>query len=138
MGAGYGTDTYCYDSLRTGRLVSGAELVAQAIFRRLTTARGTLRDGDEGETYGIDIQDFVGQVGNADAADAIPDAIAAEVLKDDRVDSVVVEATRQVLPAGLVTFVINIDTTLRDDTDSFTLTLKVSDVSVDLLGIEIT
>lgn len=138
MGTGYGTDTYCYDSLRTGRLVSGAELVAQAIFRRLTTTRGTLRDGAEGETYGLDIQDFVGQVGNANAADAIPDAIAAEVLKDDRVDGVVVEATRQGLSTGLVTFVINIDATLRDGTDSFTLTIKVSDLSVDLLGIEIT
>lgn len=138
MGTGYGTDTYCYDSLRTGRLVSGAELVAQALFRRLTTARGTLRDGDEGQTYGIDIQDFVGQIGNANAADAIPDAIAAEILKDDRVDSVVVEATRTVGTAGLVTFVINIDATLRDDADSFTLTIEVSDISVDLLGIEIT
>lgn len=138
MADGYGTDTYCYDTIRTGRLASGPELVAQAIFRRLTTARGTLQDGDEGAVYGLDLLDFVGQVGTTDAVDALPDAVAAEILKDDRVESVVVTATSSTDSAGLVTIVLNADATLQDAKQSFTLTVSITDLDITLLGIETT
>lgn len=137
MATGYGTDSYCYDVLRAGRLVSGAELVAQALFRRLITPRGTLRDGAEGETYGFDVQEFIGQVGTQAAIDAVPDIVVAEVLKDDRIDTVAVSASKTQDSRGLVTIVLNIDATLRDPADSFTLTISVSDVSVQLLGIDV-
>jgi hypothetical protein len=131
----YGTDIYCYDRIVTGRLASGVEVVAQALYRRLTTARGTLRDGDEGLVYGLDVLDFVGQVGSEEAVDALPDVVLAEVLKDDRVERAEVSATIQRSSEGLVTILLDIDVFLHDSEETFTLSLSVSDVTVALLGV---
>ena len=134
----YGIDLFCYDQLFTGRLASGVELVAQAIFRRLNTARGTLRDGDEGLVYGLDLLDFVGTVGTKNAVDALPDAVVAEILKDDRVARAEASAVIQRTSEGLVTIVLDIDVTLTEADETFTLTLGVGDVSVALLGVTTT
>lgn len=131
----YGRDTYCYDQIFTGRLASGIEVLAQAVYRRLNTARGTLRDGEEGEVYGLDLLDFVGMVGSADAVDAIPDTVIAEVLKDDRIDRVEATANSTTGEDGLATILLDIDVFPRDETDAFTLSLSVSDVSLALLGV---
>lgn len=135
MATGYGRDLWCTDSIRTGQLVTGVTLVAQAIYRRLTTARGTLRDGDDGQVYGTDIADFVGMVGSDAAVDALPDVVLAEVLKDDRVERATCTTSITRDRAGLATIGLEIECFLRDDEESFTLTLAVSDVSVALIGI---
>jgi hypothetical protein len=119
-------------------MASGAELVGQAIYRRLTTARGTLRDGDDGQVYGTDVSDFVGMVGPASAVDALPDVVAAEVLKDDRVERVDVSASVVRDSAGLATVTIEIDAVLRDSGGTFALTLAVGEVTTLLLGLETT
>lgn len=134
MAEGYGTDTYCWDRLRTGRLVSGVELVAQALYRRLTTPRGTLRDGDAGQIYGLDMQDFVGRVGTADAIAALPALVRAEILKDDRVTNATVKATTTTSPAGLISVTLTIDAELVNAGNQFQLTLGVSAVTVAVLG----
>lgn len=131
----YGTDSYCYDRLVTGQLVSGPELVAQAIYRRLTTARGTLRDGDDGLVYGIDLQDFVGRMATESAVVVLPDIVRAEVLKDDRVERVEVLATPVKGTDGLVSITLELDVYLLDSGEDFTLTLSASAVSVALLGV---
>lgn len=137
MSVGFGTDLWCYESVYTGRLATGAELVAQAIYRRLTTARGMLDDGDDGQVYGLDVSDFVGMVGPDNAVDAIPDMIVAEVTKDDRVASAEVSAAITRDSAGLATVAVDIACTLEDTGESFTLTLAVSDVATSLLGLEV-
>lgn len=137
MAEGFGTDLWCYDSLQTARLASGVELVAQAIYRRLTTARGTLDDGDDGQVYGTDVSDFVGMVGPDNAVDALPDVVVAEILKDDRVERADVSASIARDTAGLATVTLEIECTLVDAGESFTLTLGVSDVSTALLGVEV-
>lgn len=131
----YGRDSYCYDRLHTGRLASGAELLAQAAYRRLTTARGTLDDGEEGTVYGFDVLDFVGRVGTADVVDALPPAVAAELLKDDRFESVDVRASAVTDSAGLTSITLDIDIFPHDEAGPFTLSLAVSDVTVALLGV---
>lgn len=131
----YGTDTYCYDAIRTGRLASGVDLLAQAIYRRLTTARGTLDDGEEGTVYGLDILDFVGTIGTDNAVAALPDLVIAEVTKDDRVDRVEVSASTVRGTDGLVTVNLDVDVFPADASQSFTLSLAVSDVTVALLGV---
>jgi hypothetical protein len=138
MSTGFGTDTWCTDQIFTGRMASGAELVAQAIYRRLTTARGTLRDGDDGQVYGTDVSDFVGMVGPDDAVDALPDVVVAEILKDDRVERADVTASIVRDSAGLATVTIVVDAVLRDSGETFTLTLAVGDVTTALLGLETT
>jgi hypothetical protein len=131
----YGTDLWCYDQLQTGRLASGVELVAQAIFRRLNTARGTLRDGDEGQVYGLDLLDFVGAVGTQASVDALPDAVVAEILKDDRVATASAFASIKTSSEGLVTVLLDVSATLVEAEENFTLTLSIGDVSVALLGV---
>jgi hypothetical protein len=126
MAEGYGADTYCYDAPITGRLVSGPELVAQAIYRRLTTPRGTLDDGDEGDVYGLDLQDFVGQFSTADGIAALPDQVRGEVLKDDRVSECTVEVDAVTDSSGLTSYAIDVACTLHDAGDDFELTLSLS------------
>lgn len=136
MAIGFGTDTWCVDQIFTGRLASGVELVAQACYRRLTTARGTLRDGDDGQVYGTDVSDFVGLVGPDNAVGALPDVVVAEILKDDRVERADVSASVVRDSAGLASVTIEIDAVCRDSGETFTLTLGVSDVTTALLGLE--
>lgn len=138
MSAGFGADVWCVDQIFTGRLASGVELVAQAIYRRLTTARGTLRDGDDGQVYGTDVSDFVGLVGPDNAVAALPDVVVAEVLKDDRVERADVTASIVRDSAGLATVSLDVDCTLRDTGESFTLTLAVGEVTAALVGLEVT
>ncbi len=137
MATGFGTDLHCYDALRTGRLVSGVELLAQAIYRRLTTARGTLDDGEEGFVYGLDLLDFVGTVGSTAAVDAIPDVVIAEVLKDDRVDRVETSVAIERGTDGLFTINLDVDVFPVDEAQAFTLSIAVSDVTVALLGVTV-
>lgn len=136
MATGFGTDTWCTDQIFTGRMASGVELVAQACYRRLITARGTLRDGDDGQVYGTDVADFVGMVGPDSAVDALPDVVSAELLKDDRVERADVSASVVRDTAGLATVTLEIVGTVRDSGETFTLTLAVGDVTTALLGLE--
>lgn len=134
MSAGYGIDTSCYDTLVTGRLVTGVELVQQAVFRRFITARGTLVDGPDGEVYGLDLQDFIGVVGPTSAIDALPDAIRNEVLKDDRVASCDVSLSAVVNPDATYDLTITIDANLSDESGDFTLTLSATNAATTLLS----
>lgn len=127
----YGTDTYCYDRPVTGRLATGVELLAQACYRRLTTPRGTLDDGEDGVVYGTDIADFVGR----HDADLAPAAVEAELLKDDRIASVNASASVATAADGAVTVTLEIDVFPYDETTPFRLTLAASDVTVALLGV---
>ncbi len=131
----YGVEAYCYDQIFTGRMATGLEVLAQAIFRRLTTPRGTLDDGDEGEVYGIDLNDFVGTVGTDAAVDAIPEVVRAEVLKDDRVERVEVSAAIVRGTEGLITINLDVDVFPADESDPFALSLAVGEVNVALLGV---
>jgi hypothetical protein len=131
----FGKDTYCYDRIVTGRTATGVELLAQAIYRRLTTPRGTLDDGDEGLVYGLDVSDFVGTIGTQRAVDALPGIVEAEILKDDRISSASVTASVVTDSAGLSTVTLAITAVPLDELETFTLTLSVSDVTVALLGV---
>lgn len=130
---GFGTDTWCLNSLSTGRLAKGSALVAQAAFRRLTTPRGTLRGGDEEDAYGFDVAGLVGDVGYDTAVAQIPGRVRAELLKDDRLTDVQVTATI-INDRGKQTITIVVVGVLADETEDFTLTLSVDEVTVDLIG----
>lgn len=133
----YGRDTYMVrGELRTGRTVSGVELIAQACYLRLTTPRGTLDDGDEGVVYGLDVCDFLGRRTTADAVDTIAAAVEAELLKDDRIASVEASATIVRGTDGLDA--ITLDARVFPYAEAgaaFVLSLAVSQVTVALLGV---
>lgn len=134
MAVGYGRDLSCLNALVTGRMVGGKTLLVQAIVRRLTTPRGTLRGSAEASRYGIDLAGYVGQVGDAVAAAALPAVIESELLKDDRIASVAVAVTYTRDAAGLVTYLVRIDVTPASELEDFALTLAVSDVTVSMIG----
>lgn len=128
----FGTDTWCLDSMRTGHLVTGPLLVAQAAYRRLITPRGMLQGGQDEANYGFDILTQLGTAVTPNTVAALPGMIQSELLKDERIqtaDVVVTAATNG--PA--VTFNINIQA--QTAAGPFTLVLSVNDVTVALLGI---
>lgn len=135
MATGYGVEMYCLDRVRTGKYVRGRAALAQAIYRRLTTPRGTLRGGDEEQAYGLDLPGFVGRVAVPVAAASLPGVVRAELLKDDRILDVDVEVAVDAPENGLVTYTLTIAVTPADETEDFSLTLAASETSVDLLGV---
>lgn len=129
----YGRDTSCTDQLRPGRFVTGARLVAEAAYRRLTTPRGMLRGGDDEANYGLDLCGLVGSSSaKADAA-ALPGRITAELLKDERIESVEVEVLATVEgPATTLQITIS---ALTSEGPTFELVLLASAVTVELLKV---
>lgn len=133
MGIGYGADTFCSDKYRPGKIVRGPTVVVQALFRRLITKRGTLRGGDEERAYGLDVAGFIGHVGPRAGA-ALPTAIRAELLKDDRVSTVIVQVASVTETSGLQSFTIAVSGALHDEEGDFEFTVQASAISIELLG----
>jgi hypothetical protein len=131
MAVGFGTDIWCLDSLQPGRFARGNVLLAQAVYRRWTTPRGTLRGGPEEANYGIDVAGYVGAVGPATAVAALPGIMRAEALKDDRVADVEVAAAWDQATETLTLSAVIVP---ADGRASFPLTLAVDAVGVELIG----
>jgi len=129
----YGREVSCTTSLRTGRYVSGARLVAEAAYRRLTTPRGMLRGGEGAANYGLDLTELVGKGRPDSVAAALPARIRAELEKDERIEAVDVEVlvTKQ---GPATSFGITIEA--RTGAGPFVLQLRATDVTVELLGIQ--
>lgn len=134
MAQGYGIDTWCFDALQPGRLVSGRLLLAQAIYRRITTPRGTLRGGEEERVYGLDLSGYVGAVGVERSAAIFPTIIRAELMKDDRISSVRVTAAVSSDATGAVYVSTTVDVEPVGELESFSLTLAISEVTTAVLG----
>lgn len=80
----YGIDTSCTDKLRPGMLVGGAQVVAEAAYRRLTTPRGMLLEDPD---YGRDVREYLSmEMTDANLA-RVPGELRNEVTKDDRIES---------------------------------------------------
>lgn len=129
----FGTDLSCTTGLRTGRYVTGARLVAEAAFRRLSTPRGSLFWGEDEADYGLDLTELIlGQPATSTLANSLEARIRNELLKDERIDTVTVSVVAS-RTGPAVTYDIAISATTAEG--PFELTLGVSDVSVDLLGL---
>lgn len=128
----FGRDISCTSSLRTAQFVSGPRLVAEALFRRLTTPRGMLRGGDEEANYGKDLTELIGSASTKADAASLEGQVRNEALKDERILSADVVVVRTV-DGPATTFNITINATTKEG--PFTLTLGVNEVTVQLLGI---
>lgn len=133
----YGADTYCLTGLRTGRLVTGVMLVAQAVYRRLSTPRGTLQGGADEANYGLDLSAYVGDIGPEAAARVLPGLIRGELLKDERIADVKSAVTTSYNNDGTADLEVEINCALVDSADTFALTLGVDETSVELLGVAV-
>lgn len=126
----FGRDTSCTRYLRPGRLVSGARLLAEACYRRLTTERGTLLYD---RNYGLSLSQLISSDMSADEIATLPGKIRSELLKDKRIASVSVSTTVEAR-GPIWSMTLDIDC-LSADRESFSLSVGVSDVTVQLLGI---
>lgn len=122
----YGTDISCTDDMDPlAREVSGQEVVAQAIYRRLTTPRGRLIDDPD---YGTDVRSFLHRGLTTAELRAVEAAIRSEVLKDERIALVTVKAT-SADDGQSMTVVLNVTTGLGP----FRLVFAVTAETVSLL-----
>lgn len=131
MATDYGRDTSCTTGRRSGRLVTGPRLVAEAIYRRLTTPRGRLRGGKDEQSYGMDLTDLIGQATSRARVAAMGGQIALEVEKDARILSADVSVVATDIGPG-VELTVTVRATLREG-GSFVLVLAVSEATVALL-----
>lgn len=133
MSTNYGRDVSCTTALKPGRLVTGARLVGEAAYRRLTTPRGMLRGGEEEADYGIDLSEMVGSVATKADAAALGGRIRSELTKDERIFEVDVRVIAT--SAGPAT---EFDITVTAETTGgpFTLVLAASEVTTALVGLE--
>lgn len=136
MSVGYGVGMWCADELRLGRLARGKVLLGLAAYRRLITPRGTLQDGDEGSVYGIDISDYIGDVGPRIAGATIADIVRAELAKDDRFAEVTVRRAVTQNPNGSLEIELDVTIIPADGSEDFTLTLSASEAGVAFGGIK--
>jgi hypothetical protein len=132
----FGYDTSCTTALRTGRFSFGARLVAEACYRRLSTARGMLLGGEDEEDYGLDLADEIGQTSTPSTVAALPGRIQNELLKDERIASVTATVVDTTVGPS-TSWNVSIEGVLADDTSTpFALVLAVSQVSVELLSLQ--
>ena len=136
MAVDYGREMRCMGSLKTGRFVTGAAVVAQACYGRLTTPRGMLRGGDAEANYGIDLTELIGATNPKQVAASLPGRIRAELEKDERIESVEVDVLETRATNGDVAFTITIDAVTG--AGPFELRLLASAVTVELLGVPTT
>jgi hypothetical protein len=138
MASGYGSDTWCGDSLVTGRMSRGVKHVVLALYRRLITPRGTLRplneDSNEDElNYGFDVAQFVGAVAPEVAVLIAPSQIAAEVEKDDRVLAAYSGGRYAYETDGTAVLYFDVTGALKAANESFTFTVQIKDLETSLL-----
>lgn len=128
MTVDFGRDLWCLDDLDPGRTVTGALLVAQAAYRRITTPRGAVIDAPN---YGFDVRALLGKGLTPAQLAAIPGQVRGEILKDERVDSCSITATYTGGPNGTLTLSIDGETAAGP----FNLVLAVTEVNVEILQI---
>ena len=132
MSTNYGRELSCTRTLKTGRYVSGVTVVAEAIYRRLTTPRGMLLGGESEGNYGLDLMSLVGSADTKGSAASLPGRIENEGRKDERIETVKATVVRTVDgPSTTYTITIQATTALGP----FSLQLLVSAVTVELVGV---
>lgn len=87
-----GVDLMAGDDLDANhRLVSGTQLLALDLYRRITTPRGRLIDDAD---YGIDVRSMLQKPMTVAEEATVPSRIRAEIVKDERVAAADVTVTR--------------------------------------------
>lgn len=130
MATDFGRDTSCTTGRRTGRLVSGARLVGEAIFRRLSTPRGRLRGGKGEQNYGLDLSDLIGEGTSKAKLRSFEQRIATEAEKDERVRAAEVTVVDTSSGPGVE---LTISVVGRTADGPFTLRIGVTEATVALL-----
>lgn len=115
----YGWDLSCVNDLTLSMTeVGGNVVLAQSCARRLITARGTLVDD---ANYGYDLTQFLGDDLDPVQVGRIQSNVAAELLKDDRVQSV------RAVAALSLGGILSVTAIIEGASGPFTFVLSISD-----------
>jgi len=90
MSVNYGNDVLWDGDLQPGYEATGVALVIQHAFIRLTTPRGSCPDAPDD---GFDVRLLMHDAHTRTGLASIPSRVRAELLKDDRIDSITVRAS---------------------------------------------
>lgn len=131
MAYDYGLDLACTDDMTIGATeVSGTANVAQAIYRRLISPRGSLIDDPD---YGSDVTLLVDDVQTSRQAAIIAQQIDTEARKDERVLASQTQGEFRQLGGSQVSYLAS--TVANTAEGPFRLVLSITNVSVDVLQI---
>lgn len=127
----FGRDTSATDRIYRGRVVSGNRLLAEALYRRLITARGELLDDPN---YGFPLVDLLNAEMTKEEEATIPPRIRAELSKDERVVEGSLSVTMTRITTGPIA---EYEVAIRADggTGPFDLVLSVKDLKVSILSL---
>lgn len=129
----FGQDTYCVNSLKTGRMTSGAMIVGQRFYHALITPRGALLGGPDEESFGEDLAELVGAPGWKDSERAIRAKVQRAASKDEEILSVATDILTTIATTGAVSHEVRISAdTARGP---FSLVLSIDEMSVSLVGL---
>ena len=129
----FGTDTYCLDSIQTGRYASDTTLIGQRFYHALITPRGALLGGPEEESFGEDLSDLVGSPAGIESERAIREKVQRAASKDEEILKVSTQIQTTIESTGAVSH----DVQIVADTAAgpFNLVLSINDLSVELVGL---
>jgi len=126
MTTDFGRSLSCVSDLQPDfAVVTGRRLLAEAIVRRITTPRGRLIDDPN---YGIDVREWLLDSVTPSDLQRLPAVVDAEIQQDERI---VGSTTTAIYNAGVLTLSITLD----PGESPFTLTLAVSELTVELLSV---
>jgi len=129
MGALYGEEIRIDDPF-FGPLTDDRQILAEALYMRLTTARGTFYNDSE---YGLAVTNYVNEGLTADAIARIPAEVQDELGKDPRVAAVEVTPT---ITGKLSSLKIKLDIRITPvEGDDFTLILAADASAVEFLAL---
>jgi phage baseplate assembly protein W len=110
------------------RLTDDQAILAQAVLMRLQTARGTLWTDP---TYGLNVSDYVNADLTPDEVARLPLEVKAELEKEERIAAVTVAPKFSRSSSGVKLY---LDVRVTPSaTKEFSMTLAVTDLSVELL-----
>ncbi len=134
----YGADTWCDSALQPGRRVTGILLVAQALYRRVTTPQMTVGIGKDEDSYGDDLTATIGRDGADRSVLTLPGIVRASFLKDDRVADVKVEASKTMGADGMIDIDLKAHVLLAESGETFELTMTADAQAAALTGVTAT
>jgi phage baseplate assembly protein W len=125
--ADFGTDLSCTVDLTDDMdEVEGIHTLAQAVYRRLYTPRGSLWQDPH---YGLDLRAFMSRALTQHEIATLPGDVANEIQKDERIQ----RAAVQVVSATLFEIVLSI--TLTTAAGPFALTISATQAAVTLTSV---
>lgn len=135
MTTDFGRDTFCLNSLRTGRMATGPTLIGQRLYHCLITQRGALAGGEEEANFGESLQDLIGAPSGRGTESQIRAKVRRAAGSDARILETKIEIASTTETTGASTHAVSISCTTAEG--PFDLVVAIGSVTVELLKLEV-